>query len=419
VRSWTRWFLIALTIGCLVASVPAFLQQQNPTFIVAFLAYTAVGIVVTGRRPDSSLGWVFLGVAVLGSLLAVSNEIAHRAFVEYAPPRPGHAAFVEVSTWAWLGAWLNGSLYFAFLDLATVWTFLLFPSGLRSRSWRAVFWVNAVALFVATLYMMVRPYVFLGSDEDLHRLCDKIVEPCFVAAPNLLTLPFMSGILDPEHSELFDRFDTVFVVTGLLSVIAVFIRFVHSRGVERLQMLWFAFAAGLVVLAFVIQAVFPHLPSTIGNALFSLVIAFVPISCGIAILRYRLYDIDRIISRTAAYLIVTGALLAVYAVIVTSVTRLVGSTSSLAVAAATIAAAALFRPLLVRVQRVVDRRFNREKVDAQAAIDEFGALLSDEVDDEHAEDELVAVARKVLQPGSVALWVHASQVTLTDREGES
>ena len=405
-RSSARWFLIVLTIGCLIVSVPAFLQQQNPSFIVAFLAYTAVGIVVTGRRADSSLGWVFLGVAVLGSLLAVSNELSHRAFVQYAPSGPGHAAVVEVPTWAWLGGWLNGSLYFAFLDLATVWTFLLFPSGLRSAFWRWVFWVNAVTMTVATAYLMLRPYVSLGSDTDVHAFCDKATGPCFVAAPNLLTLPFMAGIPDPEHSALFDKFGTVYFVTGLLSVIAVFVRFWRSRGVERLQMRWFAFAAALLVLATAIQAAIPDLPAVIGNVGFSLVIAFVPISCGIAILRYRLYDIDRIISRTASYAIVTGTLLLLYAGIVTSVTRLVGSAPTWIVAAATLAAAALFRPLLRRVQRVVDRRFNREKVDALVAVTEFGSRLTDEVDDERAESELLDVTRRTLQPASVMLWVN-------------
>jgi hypothetical protein len=138
---------------------------------------------------------------------------------------------------------------------------------------------------------------------------------------------------------------------------------------------------------------------------FALFFSLIPIGFGVAILRYRLYDIDRLVSRTASYAIVTSLLVIAYVVIVTSVSRVVGSQSSLVVAAATLAAAALFRPLLTRVQRVVDRRFNREKVDGLLAVDQFGGRLTDQVDPDRTLTELVAVSRRTLAPQTVSVWI--------------
>jgi hypothetical protein len=188
-------------------------------------------------------------------------------------------------------------------------------------------------------------------------------------------------------------------------VVSVILRFRRSTGIERLQLRWFALAASLLGATFVLQVPLGGMPTAYGDIAFSAVVAFVPIACGIAILRYRLYDIGRIISRTAAYAIVTGLLLATYALVVTSVSRVLGETSTLAVAAATLAAAALFRPLLSRVQRIVDRRFNREKVDAQRAVDEFGARLTDGAEPERVVANLEAVVNRTLQPDGCTIWI--------------
>jgi hypothetical protein len=137
----------------------------------------------------------------------------------------------------------------------------------------------------------------------------------------------------------------------------------------------------------------------------ALVIAMIPLSCGVAILRYHLYDIDRIVSRTASYAIVTGLVLAVYAVIVTSASRFLHSNSPLVVAGATLVAAALARPALRRVQVVVDRRFDRARYDGARTVDEFGGQLQRTVDVEVVQGDLLRTVQESLQPTTTALWM--------------
>jgi hypothetical protein len=139
--------------------------------------------------------------------------------------------------------------------------------------------------------------------------------------------------------------------------------------------------------------------------MFAIGASLIPIACGIAILRYHLYDIGRIISRTTSYAIVTAAVLVVYAAVIASFTRLVPDSSDLAVAAATLVAAALARPLLRRVQAAVDRRFNRTRYDAQHTVDTFGSQLRSEIDADTVSGELVWAVRRALEPREVTLWV--------------
>jgi len=142
-----------------------------------------------------------------------------------------------------------------------------------------------------------------------------------------------------------------------------------------------------------------------GDLAWATAVLLFPLGIAVAVLRHGLYDLDRVVSRTVSYAIVTAAVLLVYVVIVTSVTRLLGSQPTLVVAGSTLAAAALFRPLLQRVQGAVDRRFNRQKVDGQRAVEGFGARLRDEVDLGVVEHELLAVARRSLEPSSTSVWL--------------
>ncbi len=400
--------LFALSFLMLVTSLPTVNQQQNPSMSVAFLAYAVVGWLVTRNRPRNPVGWVFLGVTVGGSLVAGGTELSHLAFEQAVAAGAQPPALVEVPWWGWLGAWLNTWPYFVVLTLMMTWTMLLFPDGLLSRRWRPVLWVNGIAMLGITALSMMAPRIALGSYADIQALCPDtepgVHQPCLGIA-NPLSPPFMASMTDVENSPAFSIGLVVFVATLLLAVVSVILRFRRSTGIERLQLRWFALAASLLGATFVLQVPLDGLSTVYGDLIFSAVLAFVPIACGIAILRYRLYDIGRIISRTAAYAIVTGLLLATYAVVVTSASRLLGDTSTLAVATATLAAAALFRPLLSRVQRIVDRRFNREKVDAQRAVDRFGARLVDGAEPEHVVGELRAVVGRTLQPEASAVWI--------------
>ncbi len=175
------------------------------------------------------------------------------------------------------------------------------------------------------------------------------------------------------------------------------VRFRRSVGEERQQLKWFVFCAAA---AFALWWLQPWAPWMF------LVVALLPgIGIAVALLRYRLYDIDRIISRTTSYALVTGLLIATFAVVVTAVSKFVGSQSSVAVAAATLTAAALARPVLRRVQRAVDRRFDRSHYDAIRTVETFGMTLRQEVDPQQVCATLVATVQSSLMPGQVAVWV--------------
>jgi predicted PurR-regulated permease PerM len=182
-------------------------------------------------------------------------------------------------------------------------------------------------------------------------------------------------------------------------------RFRRSQGVERQQLKWVVYAGVLLVLTIPVGE---YLAATIGDVLFGLIIAFLPVAAGIAILRYRLYDIDRLINRTLVYGLLTAILGAVYAAIVLVLGQLFGgigdSPPSWAVAGATLAVAALFQPARHRIQAVVDRRFNRRKYDAAKTVEAFSARLRDEVDLDTLSAELLAVADQTMQPTTASLW---------------
>ena len=187
------------------------------------------------------------------------------------------------------------------------------------------------------------------------------------------------------------------------------LRFRRSRGVERQQLKWFTYAGALLLLTIPVGA---YLPASLGDAVFGLLIAFVPIAAGIAVLRYRLYDIDRLINRTLVYGLLTAMLGLVYAAAVLVLGQVFGGVSrdppSWAVAGATLAVAALFQPARRRIQAVVDRRFNRRKYDAAKTVEGFTARLRDEVDLDTLSTELLAVVDQTMQPTMASLWLRSS-----------
>jgi hypothetical protein len=188
----------------------------------------------------------------------------------------------------------------------------------------------------------------------------------------------------------------------LVSVVAIVARFVKSSGEERLQLKWCA-AAALVLVVVVVASIWVN--TAIVNVLQSLAFLCLWTAIAIAVLKYRLYDIDRIISRTLAYAIVTGLLVGLYAGLVLLATRVLSFHTPVAVAAATLAAAAVFSPLRRRVQQVVDRRFNRARYDADRTIAAFAAQLRDAVDLDAVRDNLATVVDQALEPAHVSVWI--------------
>lgn len=188
-------------------------------------------------------------------------------------------------------------------------------------------------------------------------------------------------------------------------------RYRRAPTAERAQLKWLVYAGALIVVAALAGTLAERIvgpgnaANNFQNAVLSGAVGLVPVAIGIAILRYRLYDIDRVISRTLAYEIVTGLLAGIYAGLVLPATQVLRFSSPVAIAAATLAAAALFSPMRRRVQRMVDRRFNRARYDAETTVAEFAARLKDAVDLHAVQAALISAVQQTLEPAHVSVWI--------------
>jgi hypothetical protein len=292
---------------------------------------------------------------------------------------------------AWFGAWARGVGWF----LIVVFLLLLFPTGrLPSRRWRPVLWgaVGYIAFF--TLVIWLSPESFdlrLGS----------------VRNPLGLEIGIMVLLLQ-EVVPL--TFPLLVVVSGT----AVIVRFRRSRGDERQQLKWFAYAVVVMIVVFVFWFSLELARFAPAGALtFTVPLIGLPVAVAIAILKYRLYDIDVIINRTLVYAVLTATLALVYFGGVVSLQYVfrafIGQESTLAVVASTLAIAALFQPLRRRIQALIDRRFYRRKYDAAKTLQDISAKLRNETDLDALSDELVGVVRKTMQPEHVSLWLRPPQ----------
>src|SRR5829696_6951821 len=362
--------------------------QQEPGFylalVLAFTAFMAVGAVIVAHRPGNALGWIFAAIGLLSAVGVLAMEYAEYAYLTNPGSLPGAAVVAAWFSWWWL----------PILGLIFVFTPLLFPTGrLPSPRWRPVAVVGGLAIAAVTLLGAVRPTLKLQNEE--------------VYLPNPVGL---AGAPDPENGTLGAVLLGVLAACMAASVVSVVLRFRRSEGVERQQLKWFTSAAALML---VVQlATMTVLPDGVaGDLLFGLSIALVPIAAGVAILRYRLYDIDRLINRTLVYAALTAVLGAVYAGLVLALGLLGGVGGELpswAVAGATLAVAALFQPARRRVQAAVDRRFNRRRYDAARTVEAFSARLRDQVDLDTLAAELLAGVEQTVEPTTVSLWLRPS-----------
>lgn len=382
-------------VGVLVAGVAAQYvlggSLENPEVMVPIVMYALVGAVIASHRPENPIGWVFLGVGAGAGLSALGDAAATAALAQGGP----------VPWWGVAGAWVNAWIWFPMLSLMTFFTALLYPKGLPSRRWRPVLWLSVMGLVVITVLAALNPTLCLGPSDDA----------CAggVLVANPISPAFMAGVGDVEDLALFAVFGLIVLLGLLTAFVSAFVRTFRSTGVESLQMRWFAFAVCLLLVDLALE---PYLPGgedgLLATVTFAVALTAVPLSCGLAIMRYRLYEIDRIISRTIAYSLVTAALLLTYFAVVTSVTRLLPQqSSSFAVAGATLAAAALFRPLLTRFQRLVDHRFNRTRYDAERTVEGFAADLRDETDETAILGRLTQALDVTMQPATAVVWLRS------------
>ena len=364
------WTLLGVTVALLAASPVIGLTGGEPWsaefgFIPVALAFAVVGALVAARTGNR-LGWLFLAAAAISAVTVAANAYAARPATAGLPG----AAWVGWGFTVLLG--ITGSLFFV--------TLLLFPDGRPpSRRWWFVVWAAAVGGVAEMVTSAV-------SDVNFSSNFPRLTDPMALVAP---------------LNEAYNLETTVQVFVLLAGAVSLVVRFRRSGPVERQQLKWFVYTAAVAApVIFVVSILVANpLPA------FEIFFPLIPAAVGVAILRYRLYDIDRIISRTLAYAIVTALLACVYAGPVLLSTQVLGLHTPVAVAVATLAAAALFNPLRRRVQRLVDRRFNRARYNAGKTVAAFAARLQDALDLDAVRDDLAGVVHQALEPAHVSVWI--------------
>ena len=420
--SWLAWSLAGLsgamfvagailTILSLYVTAPAAQLSSdwgsggaigNLLILAPFLAFTIVGALIASRRPENPIGWICLVAGLFWTLIALDDQ-----YTAYGLATTGvvlfPAAVAALSQWLWVPP----------VGLLSIYLILLFPDGrLPSRRWRPLAWFSGAVMVLVSLAIALAP------------------------GP----LPDLGGVRNPFGLEGYAWIaDATNVIPALLplcalaSALSLVLRYRRSGSEEREQIKWIAFAGsfvGLMSLITVVSALIfaPEFPDSTGTQPLWLGVlqdvellsfAGIPVAVGIAVLRYRLYDIDVIINRTLVYGSLTATLVALYfggiVVLQRVFVLLTGQQSTLAVVASTLAIAALFNPLRRRMQGFVDRRFYRRKYDARKTLEAFSVKLRDETNLDALSEDLVGVVRESMQPAHVSLWLRPETVGQRDR----
>ena len=411
------WSLAGLSVAMFVASVPLLVLARSAHIPssweanltvgdllggVIFLIFPLVGALIASRRPRNAIGWILLAEGLLWMFLGMTDY-----YGLYGVARPGSVPFpVGVAA-------VNNFMWVPAVGLLGTYVFLLFPDGrLPSRRWRPLAWLSGTVIVLVSVLVGLTP----GGLQNL------------------------GGIRNPYALEGYPWLETVaYIVLPLLplcmlaSVISLVMRYRRSRGEERQQIKWIAFAASFVGLLYLIamvcafifpsgawfQAGSPLWLDLLGYAALSS-FTLVPVAIGFAVLRYRLYEIDIIINRTLVYGSLTISLALVYVGLVVSLQyvfrALAGGDSQLVIVTSTLAIAALFNPLRRRNQSFIDRRFYRRKYDARKTLEEFSARLREETDLDSLSEDLVGVVRETVRPARVSLWLRQPGRTGPDEE---
>jgi len=334
-----------------------------------------VGALVASRRPANPVGWFFLGSSISLTLAEFTSEYALYGL----RTDPGSLPFARVMAWPQTWLWVPG------VALSLIFLPLYFPNGrLLSPRWR---WVVRIAAVFMAYSALVAAFLVKVADPGT-----RIANPFLIPTPQPL-LRVLEGTMQ-----------VLLIPVVAAAVASLLVRFRRSRGEERLQMKWLTYVAALMPVLIVLANWFRAADYAAG-ALF----ASVPLVVGVAVLKYRLYDVDLIINRTLVYGALTGALLCVYVGSVVLLQYLVraltGGTSELVIVASTLVIAALFSPLRRAIQASIDGLFYRRKYDAQRTLAGFGVRLRDEVDLARLAGDLADVVGRTVQPAHVSLWL--------------
>jgi hypothetical protein len=400
--AWLAWSLcahsLALTALSLLLLVLNLSRPDVPVYsfwaenVLFSIGYSTVGAVIVPRMPaENRIGWLFCAIGLLWAVLHFIGEYAIYALLA----EPGSLPAGELASWVYSWLWVPGLGLLMFICL-------LFPNWrLPSARWRWFARLSALATLVGMVLAAFSP--------------GRIV----------LGLP---GIRNPLGIEglpnAYKPVQVLMLVLIAISVASLLMRRVYARGVERQQTKWFTYtsavAASGAILDYIISE--PLELVWLGGVAYALVLiglVGIPISMGIAITRYKLYEIDLLINRTLVYGSLTAMLVALYfggiVVLQRVFVLLTGQQSTLAVVASTLLIAALFTPLRRRIQSFIDRRFYRRKYDARKTLEAFSATLRDETDLDALNNDLVGVVRETMQPAHVSLWLRPQTASETKR----
>ena len=392
-RGWTllfarvvAWLVVAIYLASMAALILLErrfgLQGKDPVeglvLFAGFGMFTVVGALLVAKRPANLVGWVMSAASLV---VPVAAGETYAAYVMTTSGRPDWLAVV--------GVWANSWYWYLFIVLALIFLPLYFPDGrLPSRRWRPVAVIAGVGALVVIVLGMLGD-TLRGQNVDY-------------AIENPIGIEGLSPV---EELPFFPVLSVPLVIGCVGAVAAVVVRFRRSRGTERQQIKWFLYATAPIL-------TFPftdYLPGIAGDLLFGWMLIGLPVAIGIAVLRYRLYDIDVVINLTLVYGALTAMLVLVYlggvVVLQYALRSLTGGESQLAVVASTLLIAAIFGPLRRRVQSFIDRRFYRRKYDARRTLDAFSARLREVSDLEALNGELLAVVRETVQPEHASLWL--------------
>lgn len=382
--AWATWLLsiglssTGLLLLALSYRTPVIMDWGfRGMYAILTVPYATVGAAVASRRPNHRIGWLFCAVGLVAGLLTFLSEYAVVALLAWPGTLPGGLIAAWVGSWLWL----------PMVGLAGTFLLLLFPTGrLLSPRWRLVAWASVGSLVLVWIQFALTP----------GRMWN------FSFANNPFGVEAVAGVLEPVSTVIV----LLSIVTDLLPAASVIVRFHVSRGDERQQLKWFTYAAVLVGLFGSLSIVSVAVPLAIAAQV------GIPLAVGIALFKYRLYDIDLIVRRTLAYGVLSAALVLVYfgsVVLFQSLFgKLIAEGNMLAVTASTLAIAALFHPLRRRIQAFIDRTFYRRKYDATRVLVAFSTTLREDVELDRLSDTLLMVIEETMQPTRASLWLRGA-----------
>ena len=392
------WLILAAFVALVlfgtalwVLNNPGLAQQDPVSFIenlwltVVFSLYGVMGAFLAARRPENAVGWLFMAVSMFSGLGFSSENYAIYGLIT----RPGALPASELMAWFSFWTWVPG------IGLLLTLTLLLFPTGRPpSPRWRPMAWLAGVVLGLSSVYLAFLP----ASHEVYPIIRNPVGIEALAAQPDILSIVLV-----------------LLTALAALSAASLVARFRSSGATERQQVKWFVYAGAVLVTALLVElaaTLLAQLPGALllTTVLFSLGLAAVPVAAGLAILRYRLWDIDVIISRTLLFTTLSASLAAVYVasvLLLQNVFRVLTgeARSELVTVVSTLVIAVLFAPVRRRLQQAIDRRFYRRQYDAARTLARFGERVRDETDLDRLSAQLVAAVDETLHPANVGLWV--------------